>query len=123
MIPRRSEDTPSMPPASPVSTSPPPPVASTTSFPPAGMGGVPQPAVSTKEVFIILFMFLFWAYSIHLTYRAWYKLLYSDGDEHRDNNMWRLFLDAVRKKRNTSEGDPDPEQLSEEEEELPQILQ
>ena len=60
-------------------------------------------------------MFLLWAYSLYLTYRAWYKLLYSDGDE-RDNKMWRFILDVVRKKRK-SEGDLDVEQMAGEEEE------
>ena len=34
-----------------------------------------------------VFMFLLWAYSLLLTYRAWYRILYSDGDE--GSNMWR----------------------------------
>ena len=38
-------------------------------FPPPGMGGVPQPPVSTKELIIIIFMFCLWAYSLFLTYR------------------------------------------------------
>ena len=38
-------------------------------FPPPGMGGVPQPPVSTKELIIIIFMFGLWAYSLFLTYR------------------------------------------------------
>lgn len=49
--------------------------------------GVPQPSLATKDIVIIVFMFLLWAYSLLLTYRAWYKILYSDGDE--GSNMWR----------------------------------
>ena len=36
---------------------------------------------------VIVFMFVLWAYSLYLTYRAWYKILYSDGEE--GSNMWR----------------------------------
>ena len=49
--------------------------------------GVDQPVLATKDVIIIVFMFLLWAYSLYLTYRAWYKILYSDGEE--GSNMWR----------------------------------
>ena len=49
--------------------------------------GVEQPKLATKDVIIIFFMFLLWGYSLYLTYRAWYKILYSDGDE--GTNMWR----------------------------------
>jgi hypothetical protein len=85
----------------------------TTVFPPAGMRGVEQPAISTKEIVIIVFMFCLWAYSLYLTYRcetflaadatrrAWYKLLYSDGDER--TNMWQTILDVVRKRRKSSQ--------------------
>ena len=52
--------------------------------------GVPQPSLATKDIVIIVFMFLLWGYSLLLTYRAWYRILYSDGDE--GSNMWRLFL-------------------------------
>jgi hypothetical protein len=64
--------------------------ASSTSFPPLDVDrlGVPQPKLATKDTLIILFMFLLWGYSLYLTYRAWYKLLYSDGEE--GTNMWRL---------------------------------
>ena len=47
-----------------------------------------QPSLATKDVLIIVFMFLLWGYSLYLTYRAWYKLLYSGGEE-SGNNMWR----------------------------------
>ena len=49
--------------------------------------GVDQPVLATKDIVIIVFMFLLWAYSLYLTYRAWYKILYSDGEE--GSNMWR----------------------------------
>ena len=68
--------------------------------------GVAQPVLATKDVVILVniptlshlmspsvtfllqvFMFLLWAYSLLLTYRAWYRILYSDGDE--GSNMWR----------------------------------
>ena len=49
--------------------------------------GVSQPALATKDIIIITFMFILWGYSLYLTYRAWYKLLYSDGEER--SNMWR----------------------------------
>ena len=49
--------------------------------------GVPQPSLVTKDIVIIVFMFLLWGYSLLLTYRAWYRILYSDGDE--GTNMWR----------------------------------
>ena len=49
--------------------------------------GVDQPVLATKDIIIIVFMFMLWAYSLYLTYRAWYKLLYSDGEE--GSNMWR----------------------------------
>ena len=49
--------------------------------------GVEQPVLATKDIVIIVFMFLLWAYSLYLTYRAWYKILYSDGEE--GSNMWR----------------------------------
>ena len=53
--------------------------------------GVPQPSLATKDIVIIVFMFLLWGYSLLLTYRAWYRILYSDGDE--DSSMWRsLFI-------------------------------
>ena len=63
--------------------------SSTTLFPPLDVNrlGVPQPKLATKDILIILFMFLLWGYSLYLTYRAWYKLLYSDGEE--GTNMWR----------------------------------
>jgi hypothetical protein len=63
--------------------------SSTTLFPPLDVDrlGVPQPKLATKDILIILFMFLLWGYSLYLTYRAWYKLLYSDGEE--GTNMWR----------------------------------
>ena len=66
-------------------------VSFTTSFPPLDVDrlGVPQPKLVTKDILIILFMFLLWAYSLYLTYRAWYKLLYSDGEER--GNMWRFI--------------------------------
>ena len=50
--------------------------------------GVPQPSLATKDILIIIFMLLLWAYSLFLTYKAWYKLLYSDSGEER-SNMWR----------------------------------
>jgi len=43
-------------------------------------------------------MFLLWGYSLVLTYRAWYKLLYSAGEE-SGNNMWRYIMDMVKIKR------------------------
>ena len=43
--------------------------------------------LASKDIIIIVFMFLLWAYSLYLTYRAWYKILYSDGEE--GSNMWR----------------------------------
>ena len=60
-------------------------------FPPLDVNtlGVPQPSLATKDILIIIFMFLLWAYSLYLTYRAWYKLLYSDGEE--GTNMWRSY--------------------------------
>ena len=60
-----------------------------TVFPPLDVDrlGVPQPSLATKDILIILFMFLLWGYSLYLTYRAWYKLLYYDGEER--SNMWR----------------------------------
>ena len=42
--------------------------------------GVPQPSLATKDIVIIVFMFLLWGYSLLLTYRAWYRILYLDGD-------------------------------------------
>ena len=67
------------------------PVGTSSSFPPlyVNMLGVPQPTLATKDILIIIFMFLLWAYSLYLTYRAWYKLLYSDGEE--GTNMWRSY--------------------------------
>ena len=53
--------------------------------------GVPQPTLATKDILIIIFMLLLWAYSLYLTYKAWYKLLYSDSGEER-SNMWRYEL-------------------------------
>ena len=47
-------------------------------FPPPGMGGVPQPPVSTKELIIIIFMFCLWAYSLFLTYRFFMKNIQRD---------------------------------------------
>ena len=41
-----------------------------------------------------VFMFLLWAYSLLLTYRAWYRILYSDGDE--GSNMWRSGRHVTR---------------------------
>ena len=60
-----------------------------TVFPPLDVDrlGVPQPSLATKDILIILFMFLLWGYSLYLTYRAWYKVLYYDGEER--SNMWR----------------------------------
>ena len=49
--------------------------------------GVEQPTLATKDIIIIVFMFLLWGYSLLLTYKAWYKILYSDGEE--GSNMWR----------------------------------
>ena len=87
------------------------PTTSVPLYPSPGLGGVPQPPVSTKELIIIIFMFCLWAYSLFLTYRlrspwktdtlllvrAWYKMLYSDGDER--TSMWGFIMDVVRKKR------------------------
>ena len=79
--------------------------------------GVAQPVLATKDVVILVsistlshgtfrhllppvqcplqvFMFLLWAYSLLLTYRAWYRILYSDGDE--GSNMWRSGLHVTR---------------------------
>ena len=69
--------------------SPPPTTTESTLFSPLDVNrlGVPQPSLATKDILIIIFMFLLWAYSLYLTYRAWYKLLYSDGEER--GNMWR----------------------------------
>ena len=69
--------------------SPPPTATESSLFPPLDVNrlGVPQPSLATKDILIIIFMFLLWAYSLYLTYRAWYKLLYSDGEER--SNMWR----------------------------------
>ena len=47
-------------------------------FPPPGMGGVPQPPVSTKELIIIIFMFCLWAYSLFLTYRFFMRNIQTD---------------------------------------------
>jgi len=58
--------------------------------------GVPQPSLATKDIIIIVFMFLLWAYSLLLTYKAWYKILYSDGDE--GSNMWRFLMDVIKSK-------------------------
>ena len=65
------------------------------SFPPLDVDrlGVPQPSLATKDILIIIFMCLLWGYSLYLTYRAWYKLLYSDTGE-EGNNMWRLDTSA-----------------------------
>ena len=48
---------------------------SSTLYPPLDVNklGVPQPTLPTKDVVIIIFMFLLWGYSLYLTYRAWYK--------------------------------------------------
>ena len=51
--------------------------------------GVEQPKLAVKDVLIIVFMLVLWAYSLYLTYRAWYKLLYSDTGESERSNMWR----------------------------------
>ena len=78
--------------------------------------GVAQPVLATKDVVILVniptlshlpppsvtcpvcplqvFMFLLWAYSLLLTYRAWYRILYSDGDE--GSNMWRSGRHVTR---------------------------
>ena len=56
--------------------------------------GVDQPVLATKDIVIIVFMFLLWAYSLLLTYRAWYRILYSDGDE--GSNMWRSGRHVTR---------------------------
>jgi hypothetical protein len=63
-----------------------------TVFPPFDVDrlGVPQPSLANKDILIILFMFLLWGYSLYLTYRAWYKLLYYDGEER--SNMWRWVV-------------------------------
>merc|ERR1719195_2550748 len=62
--------------------------------------GVPQPRLATNDVLILVFMFMLWGYSLYLTYRAWYKLLYSGGED-SGTNMWRYILDMVTlKKRN-----------------------
>jgi len=59
-----------------------------------------QPRLATKDVLILVFMFMLWGYSLYLTYRAWYKLLYSGGED-SGTNMWRYILDMVTlKKRN-----------------------
>ena len=58
--------------------------------------GVPQPSLATKDIVIIVFMFLLWGYSLLLTYRAWYRILYSDGDE--GSNMWRSLSILTYKK-------------------------
>ena len=47
-----------------------------------------QPRLATKDVLILVFMFVLWGYSLYLTYRAWYKLLYSGGED-SGTNMWR----------------------------------
>ena len=67
-----------------------PPSTTSSTFPPldVNMLGVPQPSLVTKDILIIIFMLLFWGYSLYLTYKAWYKLLYSDTGEER-SNMWR----------------------------------
>ena len=69
----------------------------TTLFPPLDVDrlGVPQPSLATKDILIIIFMFLLWGYSLYLTYRAWYKLLYFDGGEER-SNMWRWMVEALK---------------------------
>ena len=58
-------------------------------FPPLDVDhlGVAQPQLVTKDILIIVFMFLLWGYSLLLTYRAWYKLLHAGGEE--GSNMWR----------------------------------
>ena len=65
-------------------------LSSSSTFSPldVNMLGVPQPNLATKDILIIIFMLMFWGYSLYLTYRAWYKLLYSDTGEER-SNMWR----------------------------------
>jgi hypothetical protein len=71
-------------------------ISPTTSFPPLDVDrlGVPQPSMATKDIIIIIFMFLLWGYSLYLTYRAWYKLLYSDGEER--TNMWRWVMGVLQ---------------------------
>ena len=66
------------------------PSATSSTFPPLDVNrlGVPQPTLVTKDILIIIFMLLFWAYSLFLTYRAYYKLHYSDNGEEQ-SNMWR----------------------------------
>ena len=49
--------------------------------------------------------------------RAWYKLLYSDGDER--TTMWGFIMDVVRKRRKSQED----LELGEEEEQDPAELQ
>ena len=52
------------------------------------------PAATCPVCPLQVFMFLLWAYSLLLTYRAWYRILYSDGDE--GSNMWRSGRHVTR---------------------------
>ena len=63
--------------------------------------GVEQPSLVTKDILIIVFMFLLWGYSLILTYRAWYKILYSDGED--GTNMWRYLMDVIKSKSKDSD--------------------
>ena len=86
-----------------------------------------QPVLASKDIIIIVFMFLLWAYSLYLTYRAWYKILYSDGEE--GSNMWRwdvavtdhyhylyhyrMLMDVIRsRKKESSPGPHYPQEVS-----------
>ena len=60
----------------------------TSPFPPVDQRGVPQPVLTTKDLTIILFMLLLWAYSIVLTIRAWNKFLSDGSSEMTDGNTW-----------------------------------
>lgn len=73
--------------------------------------GVEQPVLATKDIIIIVFMFVLWAYSLYLTYKAWYKILYSDGEE--GSNMWRMLMDVIRSRK--KENSPGPHYQQEEE--------
>ena len=80
----------------------------TTMFPPLELRGVPQPALTTTEVFIVVFMLLVWVYSIILTVRAWHKIM-SDGSTEISEGYqwWRILLEAIRSRRKSLAAEAD----------------
>ena len=53
--------------------------------------GVPQPSLATKDIVIIVFMFLLWAYSLLLTYKVTlFSRQFSSKSE--SNVISRLFM-------------------------------